>query len=290
MWLEYKKTLRYPTDLPVANIGSRDKPNWIPAELCEIEDGNVYRDKLNTRETAEMIKHACNKPRVNADNIVDKGFSSLGLSPLSSPVTGFGISVDTEMLVVPGRELPAPRLSYSSGQAKLQNASWNILDVKFQQGATVTSWWVLYVADGRNLVGQPDDIRGLVSGFSEKMRSSGMKLQNPLPDLLPRASLINTSRDPERKQSLNIIRKIFEDKLKSSQKPSFILVLLENYDHYIYPGIKVLFFCPNQLVILNFDNLISALAMSSLVSIPSTCSWTRRTIKESKTSTFPMSP
>ncbi len=288
MWLEYKKTLRYPTDLPVVNIGSRDKPNWLPAELCEIEDGNVYRDKLNDKETAEMIKHACNKPMVNAENIVNKGFPSLGLSPLMSPVTGFGISVDNEMLVVPGRELPAPGLSYSSGRAKPERASWNILDVKFQRCATVTSWWVLYVADGRNLVKQPDDIRGLVDGFANKMRSSGMSVQKA-PDLLPRAVLINPFQDPERKQSLDVIRKTIETKLKDHQKPSFILVLLENQDNYIYPGIKVeaLYLQPICDYLTNF---ISALAMSSLVSILSICSCTRRTTQESKTSISPMSP
>ena len=189
-----------------------------------------------------MIRYACNKPRVNAEYIVDRGFPSMGLKPPSQPISGFGITVDSEMLVIPGRELNHPNLTYRDGRAKVQNGSWNILDVKFQKGATVGSWWVLVVQDGVNLVKGPDDIRGLVDGFQQKMNRSGMHV--PGPSLLPPARLIPPMRDPDRKQSLEIIRKLLAGELekKKGTKPSFVLVLLERRDNYIYPGIKVEFY------------------------------------------------
>lgn len=215
----------------------------MPAELCEIEKGNVYRDKLSDTETAEMIKYACNPPRINAENIVDKGFPSLGYNPPKSVLAGFGVTVDNQLLVVPGRELLAPRLSYKAGQARVQNGSWNILDIKFQRGATVANWWVLVVRDGKSLVRGPEDPRfkGLVEAFRTKMVSSGMTVPPAPPSLLPPAALVNPNSDPNRKESLNVIRNTLKNELqkRGGKKPSFVLVVLENRDHYIYPGIKV---------------------------------------------------
>jgi len=217
----------------------------MPAELCQIEKDNIYRDKLNVTETAEMIRHACNPPRVNAESIVGKGFPSLAFDPPQSPLTGFGITIDKDLLVVPGRELDAPRLSYRVGQARVQNGGWNIVDIKFQRGATVTGWWVLVVRDNSrspNRIQGSDDpkLKGLVEAFRAKMVSTGMPVPPGPPMLLPPAALVNPDRDPNRKQSLNIIRDILKSELqKKGVKPSFVLVLLENRDHYIYPGIKV---------------------------------------------------
>ena len=240
---EYEKKLKHPTDLPVVNIGNKDKPNWMPAELCEIEQGSVYRDKLNDTETSEMIRYACNPPRINAEKIINNGFPSLGFKPPQSPLTGFGITVEDQLLVVPGRELNAPRLSYRSGQPRVQNGGWNIVDVKFQRGATVDEWWVLVVQDGRSRIKGPTDsaYTGLVGAFKAKMASSGMAVPSSLPTLLPPAVLLNPNRDPNRKESLNVIRNLLRTEIQKrrGKKPSFILVILENRDHFIYPGIKV---------------------------------------------------
>lgn len=244
--LEHKRKLKYPTDLPVADLASPGKrANWVPAELCMIEPGSVYRGKLSDRETATMIKYACNVPRVNADAIVQQGFPSLGLAPLESPITGFGMAVDTNMSNIPGRELPPPRLTYKTGQARAQNGSWNILEVKFHRGTNIASWWVFVIKDGKNIIQGPDDprLRGLVAGFKNKLAASGMAVPSALPRLLPPAILPSPHQDPERLNALNIIRQIFITALGQGPKPSFILVLLENRDNFIYPGIKVFSFC-----------------------------------------------
>ena len=75
---EYKKTLKYAANLPVVDLGSAKRKIWIPAELCDIEPGNPYRVKLNDRETAQMIRYACNPPKNNAESTVGRGFSALG--------------------------------------------------------------------------------------------------------------------------------------------------------------------------------------------------------------------
>ncbi|KAG6900095.1 hypothetical protein C0993_002943 [Termitomyces sp. T159_Od127] len=239
---KYNIKLRYPTDLPVVDLGSQQKEIWVPAELCDITPGQPY-GKLNDRETAQMIRYACNPPRTNAEAIVNQGFSKLALSgPVGVPIDGFGVSIDIEMSVVPARELVPPRLSYKAGKPpNVSNGSWNILDVKFHKGAQVSSWWVVVVRDGVNMISGPDDARlaALVQGFSKKLERSGVAMPPGRPRLIP-INLGPERNDVNRVQAIDSIRSTLKEHLTKVQghKPSFILVLLENRDNYIYPAIK----------------------------------------------------
>lgn len=223
-------------------MGTAKRPNWIPAELCEIEPGNVFRGKLNDKETAQMIKYACNPPKANAEAIINRGLPSLGIAPAQSPIPGFGVAIDNKLAEIPGRELPPPALTYKVGQARPRDGSWNILDVKFHRGATISSWWVLVVKDGRDIVQGPQDqnLVGLIEGFSKKLTNSGITVPGGRPILLPPAKLPNPHTDPERTNALNTIREVLRTAMSNKPKPSFVLVLLENRDNYIYPGIKVI--------------------------------------------------
>ncbi|KAF9443073.1 argonaute-like protein [Macrolepiota fuliginosa MF-IS2] len=236
-------TLQYPAELPVVNIGTKQKAVYVPAELCIVEPGNAFRGRLTDQETASMIKCACNPPHTNAESIVNIGFPSLGLSSpnpqqpqASSPLGAFGISIDNEMTVIPGRVLPPPGLNYKVGNARVANGSWNILDVKFHRGATVASWCVLVIRDGRSTFSGPDDTRltGLIDGFANKLRRSGMTIPNPRP-AVKAITLVHPGQEGEgRERSLDVIRGV----MATAGKPSFILVLLENRDNAIYPGLK----------------------------------------------------
>jgi hypothetical protein len=98
------------------------------------------------------------------------------------------------------------------------------------------------VKDGRNIVQGPQDQKlvGLIEGFSTKLRNSGIAVPSGRPALLPPANLPNPNTDPERTNALNTIRQVLRTALTTYKtKPSFVLVLLENRDNYIYPGIKV---------------------------------------------------
>ncbi|KAG6848643.1 hypothetical protein H0H93_015297 [Arthromyces matolae] len=235
---KYGIKLKYPTDLPVVDIGSQKRVIWMPAELCYIVPGQAY-GSLNDQETAQMIKFACNPPKFNAEAIVNQGFPSLGLSPVKSPISGFGVSIDTDMVVIPGRELPPPRLSYKTGKPNVSNGSWNIMDVKFHRGARVASWWVVVVRDGTNILSGPDDpnLGSLVQRFSQKLSRSGMSVPDGRPRLIP-ISLPPQRGDPNRVQAIDIIRTTFKKNVAQGQKPSFVLVLLEKRDNFIYPAIK----------------------------------------------------
>ncbi|KAJ3879731.1 argonaute-like protein [Lentinula edodes] len=239
---EYKIKLKHAADLPVIDVGTK-KRTYLPAEICEIEPGQAFRGKLNEQQTSQMIKVACNPPKVNAEAIVGDGFQKLGLNtnPSTSPLHGFGVEVTNEMAAVPGRELPPPRLNYRVGNPRVANGGWNILDVKFHRGAQLSSWSVLVVRDGPSVFSGPTDtrLRGLVDGFATKMRNSGMTVPPGPPSLLL-ANLPSPDQDPSRVRALNEIRKTLQDHVQKAQgrKPAFVLVLLSRRDNFIYPGIK----------------------------------------------------
>jgi eukaryotic translation initiation factor 2C len=228
----------------VVDIGTAKRPNYLPAEICEIESGLPYPGKLNESETANMIKHACNPPRVNAESIVHQGLPRLGFTAdtRTTPMTGFDVSVDTEMVHIPARELPAPGLSYRSGKPNVKDGSWNILDVKFQRGVVISSWWVMVVLDGAPAFNGPEDpaLVNLVMGFADKCKRSGMVFPEGRPRLIATPRLPRIDTDPSRTAALGMIKKALVDTLVkgNKRKPSFILVLLSGRDNYIYPGIK----------------------------------------------------
>ncbi|KAJ7641512.1 argonaute-like protein [Roridomyces roridus] len=235
---KYGISLNHPTDLPVINVGSARRAVWVPAELCEIEAGQPYRGKLNDKETASMIKIACNPPRFNAEAITGEGFAALGLGPpLRPPANGFGMEVNPEMAVVPGRELTQPQLTYSRGNARVQNASWNIMDVKFHRGAVVQSWCVLVVRDGYEMLQGQDDprLKELVARFRAKLVNSGVRVPEGLPPLAVTPPL-QQYQDDSRKAALVEIKQSIMGAVK--QKPQLVLVLLSHRDNFIYPGIK----------------------------------------------------
>lgn len=238
---EYNITLRHP-DLPVVDVGAGQKSNYLPPELCEIEDGLPFPGRLGDRETAAMIKVACNPPAVNAEAIVYKGLPALFNTPNApfSPVDGFGISVVPEMTVIPGRELPPPKLSYRNKAITAQNGSWNIMDVKFHQGATVNSWWVLVVRDQGEILQGPQDsrLKELVTNFAKKCSSSGINIPPGLPHLISSPVLVPVSEDPTRVRAVQQLKQLLLGELQGRPKPSFILVLLSKVDNFIYPGMK----------------------------------------------------
>ncbi|SJL06473.1 uncharacterized protein ARMOST_09812 [Armillaria ostoyae] len=237
---KYNITLRRGADLPVVNVGSIKRPVWLPAEMCTIEPGNPYRGRLGDQEVAQMIRVACNPPRVNAVFIVGEGFEKLSLSPPQPPVTGFGLSIDLEMAVIPARELSPPSLSYRTGTPRVANGSWNILNVKFHRGATVNGYWVLPIRERmQNRYPSPDDMKPLIMAFSKKLQSAGMNVQGGMPRLLKDLpALAPVHEDPGRVNSLKTIKSYLQHALSTGPRPSFILVLLMHRDNFIYPGVK----------------------------------------------------
>jgi eukaryotic translation initiation factor 2C len=74
----YNIVLKHP-ELPVVNCGTREKPMYLPAEVCIVVPGQSSKAKLNGSQTQRMIGHAVRKPWENAASIVGQGIGTVGL-------------------------------------------------------------------------------------------------------------------------------------------------------------------------------------------------------------------
>jgi hypothetical protein len=74
-------------NLPVVNVGSRDRPVYLPCDVCVVQPGQPAKSKLSGDQTASMLKFAVmgRKPGQNAQSIVSKGVGVLGLGQPTNP-------------------------------------------------------------------------------------------------------------------------------------------------------------------------------------------------------------
>lgn len=71
----------------VVNIGSHEKPCYLPAEVCTVLEGQVARQKLSPDQTSNMIKIACRSPGNNALDISTGGLNLMGVDRHGGPVS-----------------------------------------------------------------------------------------------------------------------------------------------------------------------------------------------------------
>ncbi|KAI0267268.1 argonaute-like protein [Gloeopeniophorella convolvens] len=237
----YKITLSYP-NLPLIDVGGK-KSVFLPPEVCTILPSQPFRGKLLDEQTAEMIKVAAKPPNVNANAITTSGLKELGFQqgPNVSPVLDvFGVSIGSEMAVVPGRILTPPRIRYGKGEQRVDDrASWNLRDVVFAEGANLTSWTVLLIKDGnrRDEFADPQDreLQSVLQGFAAMCRTSGINVTQNRPLIAVAELPRKDPQDPVRTHAITAIRNAL---MATKQKPAFLLVILSNGDKHVYSGLK----------------------------------------------------
>ncbi|KAJ6463934.1 argonaute-like protein [Mycena sanguinolenta] len=237
---KYNIRLQFPT-MPLVDVGGA-KSNYLPPELCEILPNQPFRGKLTEEHTAQMITVAAKPPNVNGEAIAGRGLHELGYRNGAEPLGAFGISIGSEMAVVPGRILPPPSIKYLKGTPEVdERASWNLRNVTFQKGATLQKWGVVIIRDGNrdefDGIGDPQ-LLATVRGFSDMCRKSGMTIQPTPPPIVEAVLPPKNHTDPTRAQAISSIRAAVGT---IPFKPLIVLVILSNGDKHIYAGIKHLF-------------------------------------------------
>lgn len=188
---------------------------------------------------AQMLLIAANPPNVNAAQIVGRGLDELGYRQGAAPLGAFGISVGSEMTVVPGRILSPPGIKYAVGTPDVDGrASWNLRNVKFAKGARLENWAVLIIKDGNgdDEFSSPTDPELLptIRGFTKMCSKSGMSVDKNDPAILEVKLPPRVKADPTRTAAIQAIETV----LGEIKKPGLVMVILSNGDKQIYSGIK----------------------------------------------------
>ncbi|KAH9960994.1 hypothetical protein BGW80DRAFT_1255996 [Lactifluus volemus] len=114
---------------------------------------NINRCKFTFHEPGKLSDAICAFSAASYDAIPREFMgkvkqADLPVQPTTLVLNAFGIQVTNQMIVVPGHELLVPSVTYGKGQLHVANGSWNILDIRFYQGARVMNWKVLVMHDG----------------------------------------------------------------------------------------------------------------------------------------------
>src|SRR6266581_6695595 len=109
---------------------------------------------------------------------MESAMQRLGYNPATAVLNSFSIRVARQMVIVPGCEPPLPSVTHGKGVLRVQNGSWNILDVKFHVSGRMRNWKVLLVHDGMEALSfkGPRDQRliDFIKAFKNKCKNSGM--------------------------------------------------------------------------------------------------------------------
>jgi eukaryotic translation initiation factor 2C len=181
----FKIKIRYP-DLPTINIGSKQRPLLIPAELVQVPGGQNRSSKVKGDMTAQMIRLAAAKPQDRVSFLTDTGEhnndSGSVVNVLSNDATSkaFGLdSVKSELLQVRARLLPQAKLVYGDGQVHdtMLSGAWNLERKKFKEPAFDKQYQVLIVQSG----GVPNNFREnvltFINSIDKESEQTGMHLK-----------------------------------------------------------------------------------------------------------------
>ncbi|KAJ2301968.1 hypothetical protein IWW55_003654 [Coemansia sp. RSA 2706] len=223
----YNITLRY-AFLP-GLVGRRNA--IFPIELCEIADNQRFRGKLDERQTADMVRFACQRPSDNRSRIGDVLQQlDLGASPV---VRAFGMALGTRLAEVETRVLPAPTVNYgrASRDAALTPASgaWNMRDKCVSTpGAPLEHWAVLVLARQADV--QQHRVQAFVSMLVDTCNRTGYAIRAPRPPITYGNLAADVSR--EMRRACDAIR------LPPGRPPQLLLVVLQSTNALVYQSVK----------------------------------------------------
>ncbi|KAL8761911.1 MAG: hypothetical protein Q9184_002015 [Pyrenodesmia sp. 2 TL-2023] len=208
---KYSIRLDKPDD-PVINVGSKEKPSWVPPELLTVEPGQQYARKLDESQTAKMINFAVRTPAENARRIVERGAETMGLSETNPSLVR---TVQYKVGKIP-KAFPT-----SAG-------NWDIRGRLFSDARPLRNW--TFIKFVQNIVGRQD-----VEGLRGILRNSGLSSDEPRP--FPNEHTVVLQRgkayeDPNDKK----IRQTLETASQNGLK--VLLIILPDSNAYIYSRVK----------------------------------------------------
>ncbi|KAL7622750.1 hypothetical protein AAE478_006428 [Parahypoxylon ruwenzoriense] len=204
--------------IPVVNVGNKENPSYLPAQVCHVLQGQPANTKLDREQTRNMIYFAVRRPIENARSIVANGRQTAGLSLDTNPLLDqFGITVSRDLITVPGRVLPRPGVIYQQNRAAdVRDASWNMAPrgstapLKFYTCCELETWSCLYIETSDMLKSQKfesEEVHRLMGKFHTFMRTVGINASEPIQ---PRRVKLKHTDDPELENVIKLAASKFD--------------------------------------------------------------------------------
>lgn len=231
-WFRRQYNITVASGIPVVNIGNKQKPSYLPADVCVVEPGQPVGSSLTPSQTQNMIKFAVRRPAQNAASIVTNGAQVLGFTPqINNTLANFGLSPVPNLITVPGRVLDGPVVYYNNNKSVTpQGANWNMKAIRFSNPARLASWAWLHI-DARNSNPAQGPFQDTLKAFHAKLQELGIQAGPPVSGLR-----IGLSGNNDQADEAEIERAI--DQLMA-KKPVLLFVVLRGRDTKIYNHVKL---------------------------------------------------
>ncbi|KAI1804896.1 Piwi-domain-containing protein [Daldinia bambusicola] len=215
-------------NLPLINVGSRTYPTYIPSELCQVLPGQRAKLPRYDRDIISGIpKH---QPWENAKYIEDHGLDTIGLSNKGdynrTRLSKFGLSVsNTGLIIVKGRKIPSPRITYYFGDAIVQ-ATWNLKGIKLGPKVGADKTWICVAINPKE--GDLKRLNHTVKDLASKLNENGVFVQLKGVQIVEIAS-----------NGIENLRSQLRSRFTAmAEKVDFVLVVLPTKDQAVYNCVK----------------------------------------------------
>lgn len=224
----YNVTLRDNQGLCV--ITNPKKGTMVPIELLYVVSRQRLAKAMTPEQTSNMIRCAATKPDIRRKGAI----SAIERVKHNADPTckAFGIQIDSQMMRVPARVLPAPMINYWNNQpVEPRFGAWNARhNMKLFKPAPCKLWTVLNLSRARE-----NEVMQFVDQLRGYARTAGMIMAEDVP--------YYQAREHDAEKSIKRIVKDFAPKKRWADgvwRLQLILVIKNKQDTQIYNSIKKL--------------------------------------------------
>ncbi|TYG72081.1 hypothetical protein ES288_D05G451400v1 [Gossypium darwinii] len=218
------------TQWPCLQVGSQQRPIYLPMEVCKIVDGQRYSKRLNEKQITGLLEFTCQRPKNREDDILKTVKKNAYAD--SKCQTEFGIKIIEKLALVNARILPAPLLKYhDTGKQKNclpQVGQWNMKDKKMVYWGTVNNWICISFC---SKVG-PKLAHNFWTKLADTCRIYGMAF-NSVPVIPP----LNASPDQVEEVLKTLYRKAM-NKLQQNKELDLLIAILPDNNGSLYGDLK----------------------------------------------------
>ncbi|XP_011307692.1 protein argonaute-2 isoform X2 [Fopius arisanus] len=213
-----KYTIKYP-DLPCLWVGSRNKHNLVPIELCTVAPGLITNKKLDENQTREMIRETA-KDTKTRKNRIKEAFQAMGFNQHPT-MQEFGISINPQFETIDARVLNPPTL-LDQREIRPAKGVWRANAFRTALNLEEKSWTIL------NLSRTTDDrLYNFVSELTKQAMRNGMIIGAPV-------TPFTTMKPPTR--DIRELQNYLHNHKKGNLKLLFVVIPGHGQD--VYPKVK----------------------------------------------------
>lgn len=217
--------LRYP-NMPVVQVGNKKNGPYIPVEVCVVAQKQKYNKKLTPNQTTLTIRQCA----MDAPTRLQKSMEMMRQVNMETDafLKKFGMRLTPELLEVPGRVIPPPKLLYKTGDGRTtavepRDGVWRMQNMQFYEGGKCANYSaILFLRP--NMVNQ---VANFCMRLSDFFRSKGI-------NMAAKPDLVNHVRSLDQlEQTVNDMMKEYE---RNNRKCHLLYVALS--DRSQYPSVK----------------------------------------------------